>query len=88
MQTSWKESFRLVKSSWVQSVLSAQASLMHRYQVRKRVFLRHSLILRMVILPRQARDKHRESTQKHEMHRYQRYCFKVSEVKVFLEDNW
>lgn len=49
LETSWKESFRLVKSSWVQSVLSAQASLMHRYQ---------------------------------------RYCFKVSEVKVFLEDNW
>jgi hypothetical protein len=88
MQTSWKESFRLVKSSWVQSVLSAQASLMHRYQVRKRVFLRHYLILIMIIFPRQARDKHRESTQKHEMHRYQRYCFKVSEVKVFLEDNW
>eukprot|EP01046_Picozoa_sp_COSAG06_P011309 COSAG06_NODE_642_length_13482_cov_21.927296_7_plen_243_part_00 len=32
-------------------------------QVRQRVFLRH-LILKMIMLPRQARDKHRESTQK------------------------
>ena len=34
-------------------------------QVRKRVFLRH-LVLKMIVLPRQARDKHstRESTQK------------------------
>ena len=31
--------------------------------VRKRVFLRH-LYIKMLILPRQARDKHRESTQK------------------------
>jgi hypothetical protein len=33
-------------------------------QVRKRVFLRSHFILNMIILPRQARDKHRESTQK------------------------
>ena len=32
-------------------------------QVRKRVFLRH-LYINAMILPRQARDKHRESTQK------------------------
>jgi hypothetical protein len=32
--------------------------------VRKRVFLRH-FILKTIILPRQARDKHRENTQKH-----------------------
>jgi hypothetical protein len=32
-------------------------------QARQRVFLSHS-ILKMIILPRQARDKHRESTQK------------------------
>ena len=31
--------------------------------VRKRVFLRH-LYIKMITLPRQARDKHRESTQK------------------------
>jgi hypothetical protein len=31
--------------------------------VRKRAFLRH-FILKTIILPRQARDKHRESTQK------------------------
>jgi hypothetical protein len=33
-------------------------------QVRKRVFLRSHFILNMIILPRQARDKHRENTQK------------------------
>jgi hypothetical protein len=33
------------------------------YKVGKRVFLR-DFILMMIILPRQARDKHRESTQK------------------------
>ena len=38
------------------SMLSTQA-------VRNRVFLRH-LYIKMIILPRQARDKHRESTQK------------------------
>ena len=32
-------------------------------EVRKRHFLRH-LYIKMLILPRQARDKHRESTQK------------------------
>ena len=32
-------------------------------QVRKRVFLRH-FILSMIILPRQARDKHRENSKK------------------------
>ena len=32
-------------------------------QVRKRVFLR-DLVLKMIVLPRQPRDKHRESTQK------------------------
>jgi hypothetical protein len=37
-------------------------------QVRKRVFLRCHFILKMIIiLPRQARDKHRESTQKRVM---------------------
>ena len=45
----WTERFRLTKSSWVQSVLSAQASLMHRYQ---------------------------------------RYCFKVAEVKQFVDEHW
>jgi hypothetical protein len=35
-------------------------------QVRKRHFLRH-FILKMIILPRQARDKHRESTQKRDV---------------------
>ena len=33
-------------------------------QVRKRVFLRHfTILIKVIILPRQARDKHRESTQ-------------------------
>eukprot|EP01046_Picozoa_sp_COSAG06_P035442 COSAG06_NODE_3811_length_4884_cov_11.896134_6_plen_147_part_00 len=32
-------------------------------QVRKRIFLRH-FMLKTIILPRQARDKHRESAQK------------------------
>jgi hypothetical protein len=34
------------------------------FQVRKRVFLRHFYIKCIIILPRQARDKHRETTQK------------------------
>jgi hypothetical protein len=37
--------------------------------VRKRVFLRH-LCIKLIIVPRQARDKHRESTQK----RIMRFC--------------
>ena len=35
-------------------------------QVRKRHFLRH-LYIKCIILPRQARDKHRESTQKRDV---------------------
>ena len=38
-------------------------------QVRKRVFLRH-FMLKMIILPRQARDKHRESTQKKDINAF------------------
>jgi hypothetical protein len=35
----------------------------HAGRLRKRVFLSH-LYIKMITLPRQARDKHRESTQK------------------------
>jgi len=46
----------------LQSVLLMRGGI-ELSQVRKRVFLRH-YTLKMMILPRQARDKHRESTQK------------------------
>ena len=43
--------------------------------VRKRVFLRCHLFVKMIILPRQARDKHRESTQK-----WTRFCRRGKEM--------
>ena len=42
---------------------SASECLDRELAVRKRHFLRH-FILKMIVYPRQARDKHRESTQK------------------------
>jgi hypothetical protein len=43
--------------------------------VRNRVFLRCHLFVKMIILPRQARDKHRESTQK-----WTRFCRRGKEM--------
>ena len=40
-------------------------------QVRKRVLLRHLIYIKTIILPRQARNKHRESTQKRTRYTYQ-----------------
>ena len=48
--------------AWVQVECLGAGQELHR-QVRKRRFLRH-FILKTIILPRQARDKHRENSQK------------------------
>ena len=43
--------------------LHEQSDLEAHHQVRKRVFLRH-LILKMIILPTQARDRNRENSKR------------------------
>ena len=48
------------------------------HQVRKRIFLRH-FILKTIVLPRQARDKHKESTQK------EMFCFVLQGVDLYSE---
>ena len=42
-------------------VVSGEAATQFALEVRKRVFLRYHFILKMIISPRQARDRHRET---------------------------
>ena len=58
-----EEAVYMAKLAARRAVADAEMSRMD--EVRKRVFLRCHFILKpIIILPRQARDKHRESTQK------------------------